>query len=124
MFQKDKYGYFLFGAGSVQIFFRVILPEILPALIAGFTMSFARGLGEYGSVVFIAGNKPFYTEITPLIIMSELQEFDYASATAIALVMLLASFIILFINNMIQARNTRILKGGEKNSIWRKKVTD
>lgn len=112
------------GASSFTIFREVIFPEVKPALFAGFGLALGRCLGEYGSVVFIAGNKPFYTEITPLIIMSELQEFDYASATAIALVMLLASFIILFINNMIQARNTRILKGGEKNSIWRKKVTD
>lgn len=67
--------------------------------------------GEYGSIVFIAGNKPYYTEITPLIIMSELQEFDYPSATAIALVMLIAAFLILFINNLIQARNTKILNG-------------
>lgn len=78
--------------------FRVILPEILPSLIAGFTMSFARGLGEYGSVVFIAGNTPYETEIAPLMIMSKLQEFDYASATSIALVMLAAAFVILFIN--------------------------
>jgi sulfate transport system permease protein len=77
----------------------------------GFGLAFGRCLGEYGSVVFIAGNKPFETEITPLIIMSELQEYDYASATAIALVMLLAAFLILFIVNLIQARNTKILKG-------------
>ena len=76
--------------------FRVILPEILPSLIAGFTMSFARGLGEYGSVVFIAGNTPYETEIAPLMIMSKLQEFDYASATSIALVMLAAAFVIRF----------------------------
>lgn len=102
MFQKDKYGYFLFGAGSVQIFFRVILPEILPALIAGFTMSFARGLGEYGSVVFIAGNIPMKTEIAPLLIMSKLEQFDYDGATAIALVMLMVSFLILFGINVMQ----------------------
>lgn len=69
------------------------------------------GNAAHGSVVFIAGNKPYYTEITPLIIMSELQEYDYSSATAIALVMLIAAFLILFANNMIQARNTRILTG-------------
>ena len=71
-----------------------------------------RCLGEYGSVVFIAGNKPFETEITPLVIMSELQEFDYESATAIALVMLVASFLVLFLVNLVQARNTKILTGG------------
>ena len=111
MFQKDKYGYFLFGAGSVQIFFRVILPEILPALIAGFTMSFVRGLGEYGSVVFIAGNQPYETEISPLLIMSELQEYDYASATSIALVMLMIAFVILFINAILQSRTSKIVSG-------------
>lgn len=101
----------IFGAGSVQIFFRVILPEILPALIAGFTMSFARGLGEYGSVVFIAGNQPYETEISPLLIMSELQEYDYASATSIALVMLMIAFVILFINAILQSRTSKIVSG-------------
>lgn len=81
-------------------------------MFTGFGLAFGRCLGEYGSVVFIAGNQPYKTEITPLIIMSELQEYDYASATAIALVMLLASFLLLFFVNMIQARSTRILKGG------------
>lgn len=80
----------MLGATNRQTVFRVILPEILPALIGGFTMSFARGLGEYGSVVFIAGNTPYETEIAPLMIMSKLQEYDYASATSIALVMLLS----------------------------------
>ena len=102
----------ILGANSRQTMFRVILPEILPSLIAGFTMSFARGLGEYGSVVFIAGNTPYETEIAPLMIMSKLQEFDYSSATAIALVMLAASFLILFLVNMVQHRNAKILKGG------------
>lgn len=101
----------IFGAGSLQIFFRVILPEILPALIAGFTMSFARGLGEYGSVVFIAGNQPYETEISPLLIMSELQEYDYASATSIALVMLMIAFVILFINAILQSRTSKIVSG-------------
>ena len=99
------------GASHFTIFRRIILPELKPALFAGFGLAFGRCLGEYGSVVFIAGNKPYYTEITPLIIMSELQEYDYSSATAIALVMLIAAFLILFANNMIQARNTRILTG-------------
>lgn len=101
----------IMGASRVQIFFRVIFPEILPALIAGFTMAFARGLGEYGSVVFIAGNKPYETEIAPLMIMSELQEYDYASATSIALVMLFIAFVILFINAVIQSRTSKIVSG-------------
>lgn len=99
------------GANSRQTIFHVILPEILPALIGGFSMSFARGLGEYGSVVFIAGNTPYETEITPLMIMSELQEYDYASATSIALVMLAAAFVILFINAMIQSHSSKIVSG-------------
>lgn len=101
----------MLGANGRQTLFRVILPEIAPALIAGFTMSFARGLGEYGSVVFIAGNTPYETEIAPLMIMSELQEFDYASATSIALVMLFAAFVILFLNAMIQSRTSKIVSG-------------
>ena len=99
------------GADSKKIFWEVIFPEIKPALFAGVGLAFGRCLGEYGSVVFIAGNKPFYTEITPLIIMSELQEYDYESATAIALVMLSASFLVLLVNNIIQIRNSRILNG-------------
>jgi sulfate transport system permease protein len=99
------------GASRITIFWKIIFPEIRPAVFTGFGLAFGRCLGEYGSVVFIAGHKPFETEITPLIIMSELQEYDYASATAIALVMLLAAFLILFIVNLIQARNTKILKG-------------
>lgn len=101
----------ILGANSRQTMFRVILPEILPSLIAGFTMSFARGLGEYGSVVFIAGNTPYETEIAPLMIMSKLQEFDYASATSIALVMLAAAFAILFINAWLQSRASKIVSG-------------
>ncbi len=101
----------ILGANSRQTLFRVILPEITPALLAGFTMSFARGLGEYGSVVFIAGNMPYETEIAPLMIVSELQEFDYASATSIALVMLLTAFVILLANAAIQSRNSKIVSG-------------
>lgn len=101
----------ILGANGRQTMFQVILPEILPALIGGFTMSFARGIGEYGSVVFIAGNTPYETEIAPLIIMSELQEYDYASATSIALVMLIAAFIILFVNAVIQSRTSKIVSG-------------
>ena len=87
------------GASRTKIFWSVVFPEIRPAVITGFGLAFGRCLGEYGSVVFIAGNQPFQTEITPLIIMSELQEFDYKSATSIALVMLVASFLILFLMN-------------------------
>lgn len=102
----------ILGASRGQIFRRVILPELRPAIFTGFGLAFGRCLGEYGSVVFIAGNKPFETEITPLMIMSELQEYDYSSATAIAFVMLAAAFLILFLVNLIQIRNAKILKGG------------
>ena len=102
----------ILGGNRAQIFRKVIFPELRPAIFTGFGLAFGRCLGEYGSVVFIAGNKPFETEITPLIIMSELQEFDYSSATAIALVMLAAAFLILFLVNLIQIRNSKILKGG------------
>lgn len=100
------------GAGHFRIFWKIIFPEVVPALFTGAGLAFGRCIGEYGSVVFIAGNKPYYTEIAPLIIMSELQEYDYASASAIALVMLVASFFILFLVSFIQARNNRIIKGG------------
>jgi sulfate transport system permease protein len=79
--------------------------------VSGFTLSLARSLGEYGSVVFIAGNKPYETEITPLLIMSELQEYDYVSATSIALVMLLAAFLILFINSVVQSIASKKVSG-------------
>lgn len=90
------------GATKRQIFTRIIFPEILPALLAGFSLAFARGLGEYGSVVFIAGNMPMKTEIAPLMIMSKLEQFDYAGATAIAVVMLVVSFFFLIIINLLQ----------------------
>lgn len=96
------------GASPAYTFFHVILPEIFPSLFAGFSMAFARCIGEYGSVVFIAGNTPYETEITPLIIMAKLQEFDYASATSIALVMLLLSFFILFVNAIVQIRAAKL----------------
>jgi sulfate transport system permease protein len=101
----------MLGASRRQIFFKVLLPEIMPALVSGFTLSLARSLGEYGSVVFIAGNKPYETEITPLLIMSELQEYDYVSATSIALVMLLAAFLILFINAVVQSIASKKVSG-------------
>ncbi|SHM67975.1 sulfate transport system permease protein [Fibrobacter sp. UWR3] len=100
------------GASRTRIFWKVIVPELIPAIFTGFGLAFGRCLGEYGSVVFIAGNMPFETEIAPLIIMSELQEYDYSSATTIALVMLVASFITLFLVNVVQNRNAKILKGG------------
>ena len=99
------------GAKPFTIFRRVIFPELLPAMLSGAGLAFGRCLGEYGSVVFIAGNKPYYTEITPLIIMSKLQEFDYESATSIALVTLAVSFLILFGVNLVQARNTKRIRG-------------
>lgn len=90
------------GASRFQIFRKVIFPELLPALLSGFSLAFARGLGEYGSVVFIAGNIPMKTEIAPLMIMTKLEQFDYAGATAIAVVMLIISFLCLIIINIIQ----------------------
>lgn len=93
----------ILGAGRARIFFRIILPEIAPAALCGFGLAFARGLGEYGSVVFIAGNRPYSTEIAPLLIFSQLQEYDYAEATAIALIMLVIAFVLLFIMNLIQS---------------------
>jgi sulfate transport system permease protein len=92
----------MFGANRVQIFFKIIFPEILPPLLTGFGLAFARALGEYGSVVFIAGNTPYETEVVPLLIMTKLQQFDYTGATAIALVMLVISFTLMFITNSIQ----------------------
>lgn len=103
----------MMGASRSYVFFHVVFPEIRPALTAGFTMAFARSIGEYGSVVFIAGNTPYETEIAPLMIMSELQEYDYASATSIALVMLLIAFLILFVNAVIQSRTSKIVSGIE-----------
>lgn len=99
------------GASRIKIFWKIIFPEIRPAVLTGFALAFGRCLGEYGSVVFIAGNKPYETEIAPLIIMSELQEYDYSSATAIALVMLIAAFLILFFVNIVQSRSAKKLKG-------------
>lgn len=99
------------GASRTTIFWKVIFPELKPALFTGAGLAFGRCIGEYGSVVFIAGNTPFDTEITPLIIMSELQAFEYPKATSIALVMLGFSFLILFAVNMIQSHNMKILEG-------------
>ncbi|MDR1491790.1 MAG: sulfate ABC transporter permease subunit CysT [Planctomycetaceae bacterium] len=90
------------GATKWQTFWRVILPSVLPALATGFTLAFARALGEYGSVVFISGNLPMKTEITALLIYTKLEQFDYAGATAISVVMLGASFVLMLIINMTQ----------------------
>ena len=90
------------GAGRLTTFLRVILPEIWPALLTGFALAFARALGEYGSVVFIAGNRPMKTEITPLVIITKLEEYDYRGAAAVALVMLIFSFLLLLLINLLQ----------------------
>jgi sulfate/thiosulfate transport system permease protein len=90
------------GASNVQTFLKVIFPTVAPAVVTGFTLAFARALGEYGSVIFIAGNVPMVSEITPLIIMTKLEEYDYAGATAIATVMLITSFALLFAINTLQ----------------------
>jgi len=90
------------GAGRLQTFIRVVLPTIAPALATGFSLAFARGVGEYGSVIFIAGNMPFKTEIAPLLIITQLEQYDYAGATAIAAVMLIVSFGMLLVLNLIQ----------------------
>ncbi|WP_370590406.1 sulfate ABC transporter permease subunit CysT [Xylophilus sp. ASV27] len=95
------------GATRLQTFTRVILPSITPALLTGFAMAFARAIGEYGSVIFIAGNMPMISEITPLIIIGKLEQYDYAGATAVAVVMLLFSFILLLIINGLQAWQRR-----------------
>src|SRR5690349_9168733 len=91
------------GATRWQTFSRVILPSILPALLTGFAMAFARAVGEYGSVIFIAGNMPMVSEITPLVIIGKLEQYDYAGATAVAVVMLVISFILLLVINGLQA---------------------
>ncbi len=96
------------GANPWQTFRRVVLPEILPAWITGFTLAFARAFGEYGPVVFIAGNMPMRTEITPLLIMTKLDEFDYAGASAIALVFLVVSFSLLLVVNTLQRRRSAV----------------
>lgn len=93
----------ILGASRWQTILRVILPQVTPAILAGFTMSFARGLGEYGSVVFIAGNMPFRTEIASLLIVAKLEQFDYAGATAIGCVLLVSSFAILLVLNRMQS---------------------
>ncbi|ENU31481.1 sulfate ABC transporter permease subunit CysT [Acinetobacter halotolerans] len=95
------------GANRWQTITKIILPILFPALLTGFALAFARGVGEYGSVIFIAGNMPYKTEIAPLMIISRLEEYDYAGATTIAVVMLLLSFAILFLINLVQAWASR-----------------
>ena len=95
------------GATRWQTFTRVVLPTILPALLTGFAMAFARAIGEYGSVIFIAGNMPMVSEITPLIIIGKLEQYDYGGATAVALVMLVVSFAMLLVINGLQAWQRR-----------------
>jgi sulfate/thiosulfate transport system permease protein len=91
------------GASRLQAFRRVLLPAILPALLTGFALAFARGVGEYGSVIFIAGNMPFKSEIAPLLIVTQLEQYSYEGATAIAAVMLVTAFLILLLINLLQA---------------------
>ena len=98
------------GGSRWQVFWKVLFPAFRPALLTGFALAFARGLGEYGSVVFISGNLPFKTEIAPLLIIARLEQFDYAGAAAIATAMLVASFMMLFLINVIQARSRRFME--------------
>ena len=103
----------ILGAGPAQTFFRVVAPALAPALLTGFTLSFSRALGEYGSVVFIAGNMPMKTEITSLLIVTKLEQFDYAGATALGAVQLGASFVLLFGINLVQWWTARKTSGAE-----------
>lgn len=95
------------GANRWQTFTRVIFPALYPALMTGFALAFARAIGEYGSVIFIAGNMPMISEITPLLIITKLEQYDYAGATALSVVMLVISFILLLIINLLQWWNWR-----------------
>jgi sulfate transport system permease protein len=95
------------GATRAQAFVNVVLPQLAPALLTGFALAFARALGEYGSVIFIAGNMPMISEITPLLIITKLEQYDYAGATALAVVMLVASFGLLLLINLLQAWSRR-----------------
>jgi sulfate transport system permease protein len=98
---------YLLGAGRLQTFLRVILPAMLPALVTGFALSLARGIGEYGSVVFVSGNMPFKTEIAPVLIVAQLEAFHYAEATAIAVVLLAMSFSLLVAINLLERWSKR-----------------
>lgn len=90
------------GASRFQVFLKVIFPNVFPALLTGFALAFARGIGEYGSVIFIAGNLPYVSEIVPLMIITKLEQYEYAGATAIALTLLVVSFILLLLINLLQ----------------------
>ena len=100
------------GASRWQVFRKVIFPLARPALLTGFALAFARALGEYGSVIFIAGNLPMRTEITPLLIVTKLEQYDYAGAAAIAVVMLIASFLLLLAINLLQRHTRRFMEAG------------
>ncbi|NLD50005.1 MAG: sulfate ABC transporter permease subunit CysT [Clostridiaceae bacterium] len=100
------------GATRLQAFYKIIVPELLPAIITGFALAFARALGEYGSVVFISGNMPLRTEITPLLIRTKLEQYDYAGGTAIAAIMLVVSFIMLLVINIFQWWSSNRHKSG------------
>ncbi len=95
------------GASRLQVFSKVIFPNILPALLTGFALAFARGIGEYGSVIFIAGNRPLVSEVVPLLIMTKLEQYDYVGATVIGMGMLIISFILLLAINVLQAWTRR-----------------
>jgi len=97
----------MLGANRLSTFRRILLPELIPPLLTGFAMAFARGIGEYGSVVFISGNMPMKTEIAPLLIMTKLEQYDYMGATVIAMVMLVISFLMLLVINYLQWRSNR-----------------
>jgi sulfate transport system permease protein len=114
-FQKDvEEAAASLGANRFQIFWKVIFPGILPALLTGFSLAFARSLGEYGSVVFISGNMPMKTEITPLLIMTKLEQYDYSGATALAVVLLVTSFLLLLIISIFQRyANRAFVQGGK-----------
>jgi sulfate transport system permease protein len=101
------------GASRWQAVRRVVLPALLPAILTGFALAFARAVGEYGSVIFIAGNIPYVSEITPLMIITRLEEFDYQGATAIAAVMLTFSFVLLLIINLLQGWTARSTRGAK-----------
>lgn len=105
----------LLGSYRARTFFKIILPDLIPPLLTGFALAFARGIGEYGSVVFISGNMPMKTEIAPLLIITKLEQYEYAQAAAVAVVLLLISFFLLFLINILQRwsnRRLRTVKGG------------
>lgn len=105
----------MLGAYRARTFFKIVLPELIPPLLTGFALAFARGVGEYGSVVFIAGNMPFKTEIAPLMIITKLEQYQYDEAAAVAVVLLGISFVLLLLINLLQRwsnRRLRTVKGG------------